>query len=434
MTASSGPSGDEWASGERTLRAEVVSIGDELTTGQRLDTNSQWISRELGVLGIPVAFHTTITDSLDDGIAAFRIAAERAEIIVVTGGLGPTADDLTRDVLARVAGVPLELSAAALADVEARFARRAAPMPESNRRQALFPQGSRIIANPEGTAPGIDLDLPRAAGGGKARVFALPGVPGEMRTMWEATVGPAILAMLPGAGTMRFRRIKCFGAGESAIEAMLPDLVRRGREPLVGITAHEATITLRIAARGRDAAACEAAIAPTEAVIRECLGGIVYGTEDAEVEDAALAALAAAGATLATVEIGSLGQVAGLLAAAAARGPEGRFLGGVVLPGVAAGTSVAELATRRRAESGATHALAIGPIVPAEESDGGTSGGVTMVEIVLAGPEAVLRREHRLGGAGTVRLARASKTAIDLVRTTLVVPPAGDVPPRGATR
>ena len=434
MTASNGPSGSERATGERTLRAEVVSIGDELTTGQRLDTNSQWISRELGVLGIPVAFHTTITDSLDDGIAAFRIAAERAEVIVVTGGLGPTADDLTRDVLARVAGVPLELSAAALADVDARFARRAAPMPESNRRQALFPQGSRIIANPEGTAPGIDLDLPRGASGGTARVFALPGVPGEMHTMWQATVGPALLAMLPGAGTIRFRRIKCFGAGESAVEAMLPDLVRRGREPLVGITAHEATITLRIAARGRDAAACEAAIAPTEAVIRECLGGIVYGTEDDEVEDATLAALAPAGATLATVEIGSLGQVAGLLAAAAARGPAGRYLGGVVLPGVAAGTSIAELAERRRAESGATHALAIGPIVPVGESNGGNAAGVTMVEIVLAGPEGVLRREHRLGGAGTVRLARASKAAMDLVRTTLAVPPAGDVSPRGATQ
>jgi nicotinamide-nucleotide amidase len=254
-----------------------------------------------------------------------------------------------------------------------------------------------------------------------------------MRTMWQATVGPAILAMLPGAGTIRFRRIKCFGAGESAIEAMLPDLVRRGREPLVGITAHEATITLRIAARGRDLAACEAAIAPTEAVIRECLGGIVYGTEDDEVEDAALAALATAGATLATVEVGSLGQIAGLLAAAAARGPEGRFRGGVVLPAIAAGITVTELARQRRADSGATHALAIGPIVPVAEAIGESVGGVTMVEIVLAGPDGITRREHRLGGAGTVRLARASKTAIDLVRTTLV-PPAGDGLPRGATR
>jgi len=434
MTRSTESSDGQRAAGGEGLRAEVVSIGDELTTGQRLDTNSQWISRELGLLGVPVAFHTTVTDSFEDGVSAFRIARERADVIVVTGGLGPTADDLTRDVLARVADVPLELSAAALADVEARFARRAAPMPESNRRQALFPRGSRIIPNPEGTAPGIDLDLGRTTAAGAARVFALPGVPGEMITMWRATVGPAILAMLPGAGTIRFRRIKCFGAGESAIEAMLPDLVRRGREPLVGITAHEATITLRIAARGADAAACEAAIAPTEALIRECLGGLVFGTEDDEIEDAALIALDAADATLATVEIGSLGQVAGLLAAASARGPAGRFLGGVVLPGIAAGTTVTDLAIRQRAESGASHALAVGPVVPAAAPDGGTAPGVTAVEIVLVGPAGVTRRDHRLGGAGKVRLARASKTAIDLVRGAFGGPSTGDGQPRGAAR
>ena len=434
MTASIGMDDGQDGTASGGLRAEVVSIGDELTTGQRLDTNSQWLSRELGLLGVPVAFHTTVTDSLEDGIAAFRISRERADVIVVTGGLGPTADDLTRDVLARVADLPLELSRAALADVEARFARRGVPCPESNRRQALFPRGSRIIANPEGTAPGIDLDLPRHSSAGAARVFALPGVPGEMITMWQATVGPAILTMLPGAGTIRFRRIKCFGAGESAIEAMLPDLVRRGREPLVGITAHEATITLRIAARGADGAGCEEAIAPTEALIRECLGGIVFGTEDDEIEDAALAALATADATLATVEIGSVGQVAGLLAAAAARGPTGRFLGGVVLPGIAAGASVSELATRRRVESGASYGLAIGPVVPVPGADGEGSAGVKMVELVLAGADSLERREHRLGGAGSVRLARAAKTAIDLVRTAVSAPSAGEDKPRGAVR
>ena len=414
----------------RRLRAEVVSIGDELTTGQRLDTNSQWISRELGVLGMPVSYHTTVTDSLDDGIAAFRIAAERADLIVVTGGLGPTADDLTRDVLALVAGVPLELSTEALRDVESRFARRAAAMPESNRRQALFPQGSRIIVNPEGTAPGIDLLLPRSVSGGAARVFALPGVPGEMRTMWQGTVGPAILAMLPGAGTIRFRRIKCFGAGESAVEAMLPDLVRRGREPLVGITAHEATITLRIAARGPDAAACEAAIAPTEAVIRRCLGGIVFGIDDDEVEDAALSALVAADATLATVEVGSLGQVAALLAEAAARGAEGRFLGGVVLPRLAGTMSLADLAHARRTEAGASHGLAVGPIARAaapEACEGGRA--VETVEIVLVGPGGAERLEHRVGGAGSVRLARMAKTTIDLVRKSLLAPSTPDADP-----
>ncbi|MFM8435038.1 MAG: competence/damage-inducible protein A [Planctomycetia bacterium] len=388
------------------MRAEVIAIGDELTTGQRLDTNSQWISRELAVLGIPTAFHTTTTDSLDDGLAVFRAAIERADVVVATGGLGPTADDLTRDVLALVAGEPLELCPEALAAVEARFARRAVPMPESNRRQALFPRTSRPIPNPEGTAPGIDIEIPRQSSG-TSRVFALPGVPGEMKSMWAATVLPALAAGRPDAATIRFRRIKCFGAGESAIEAMLPDLISRGRDPLVGITAHEATITLRIVAHGADEAACLAKIAPTEQLIRDVLGDLVYGVEDDEIEDAALAALARAGGTLATAEIGTRGQVGALLADAAARGAAGCLRGGLVLP-EAGGMTATALAEQARRDRGATHGLGIGPVRRSE--------GVESLEIALVGPEGVQVVEHRLGGAGTVKTARAAKTAIDLVR------------------
>jgi len=284
----------------RGMRAEVIAIGDELVTGHRLDTNSRWLSAELAVLGIPVTFHTTAADTLEAGLEAFRIASGRAEIVVATGGLGPTADDLTRDVLAALADEPLALDRPSLEAIEGRFAARGAPCPESNRRQAMFPVGSRVIANPLGTAPGIDLTVPLA--GRTSRIFALPGVPAEMRPMWQASVAPAVLAMLPEAATIVQRRIKCFGAGESAIEAMLPDLVRRGRDPLVGITAHEATITLRIAARGRGAEECNAKIAATEQLIRDCLGKLVYGVEDDELEDAALAAVAAAGGRLAIGE------------------------------------------------------------------------------------------------------------------------------------
>ena len=116
------------------MHAELIAIGDELTSGQRLDTNSRWMAAELGVLGIPVTFHTTVNDTIEAGLEAFRLAAGRAAIVVVTGGLGPTADDLTRDVLAAAAGVPLDLSEAALVAVESRFVRRGMPMPESNRR------------------------------------------------------------------------------------------------------------------------------------------------------------------------------------------------------------------------------------------------------------------------------------------------------------
>ena len=396
--------------------AEVIAIGDELTTGARLDTNSRWISAELAVLGIPTVCHTTVPDTLAAGIAAFRAAAGRADLVIATGGLGPTADDLTRDVLAAVADVPLVPDAAALAAVESRFARRGVPMPDSNRRQAIFPRGSRIVPNPHGTAPGIDLDL-RGPDGRACRVFALPGVPAEMTTMWRETVGPALAAAAGGRGTIMQRRIKCFGAGESAIEAMLPDLIRRGREPLVGITAHEATITLRITARGRDEAACRAALAADEAVIRGCLGELVFGVEDDEVEDAAVRAVAAAGLGLASIEIGTEGRVAEALARARGRVPGGSLAvaGGLVLPAAADRSgpeAAAALARRARREFSADLGLGVGGPRPGPE-------GRSVLDVVLAGPWGTEHVEHTLGGGPDLAGSRAAKGAIDVVRRSL---------------
>jgi nicotinamide-nucleotide amidase len=404
------------------MRAAVIAIGDELTSGQRLDTNSRWLSAELAVLGIPVVLHATANDTLAIGEAVFRAAVERADVVVATGGLGPTADDLTRDVLAAIADQPLERSPAALAVVESRFSVRGMPMPVSNRRQADFPRGSRIIPNPTGTAPGIDIDVP--LDGHVARVFALPGVPAEMHVMWRDTVLPALLAMQPEQGTIHFRRIKCFGAGESAIEGMLPDLTRRGREPLVGITAHEATITLRIAARGPDEAACRAAIGPTEQVIRNCLGPLVFGVEDEEVEDAALEAVVAAGLTLAVVEAGTLGRVTALFAEAQARAARGAdapavptgFRGGTVVAAEPCGgaAAVAEsLADQARRAFGTALGLGVGAARPGPE-------GRRVIEVALAGSSGVRRIEHVLGGGPTLMPVRAAKTAVDFVRRTLL--------------
>src|SRR5881392_2895785 len=173
------------------MRAEIISIGDELTTGQRLDTNSQWLAERLLEIGVLVAFHTTVGDQLADNVLVFRQACERADIVVVTGGLGPTADDLTRQALADVVGVELVQDDVSLAHIKSLFARRKREMPASNIIQAQFPRGSKPIHNPNGSAPGIDIAIPRAVGQ-PVRVFALPGVPAEMKEMWAATVGPAI--------------------------------------------------------------------------------------------------------------------------------------------------------------------------------------------------------------------------------------------------
>lgn len=392
------------------MNAEIIAIGDELVTGQRLDTNSRWLSAELAILGIPVTFHTTAADTLEAGIEAFRNAVCRADIVIATGGLGPTADDLTRDVLAAVAGVSLVESLRTLAVIESRFARRGVPCPESNRRQALFPEGSREIANPNGTAPGIDMEV--SVGDRRSRVIALPGVPAELKPMWTATVVPVLLATMPEQATIRQRTIKCFGAGESAVEAMLPGLVRRGRDPLVGITAHEATISLRIAARGRDEAECRDKIAGTEAIIRECLGELIFGVETDELEDAALAAVAATGSSLATCEIGTAGLVAALLAAAETRAG-GVFCGGTVLPTTAPSVTARTLAARGREAFGATIGLGVGSVRPGAE-------GREVLDIAIVSDTGVESVEHILAGGPTLATARAAKAAIDLVRRRVV--------------
>jgi len=399
------------------MLAEVIAIGDELTSGQRLDTNSQWLSRELGLLGIPVGYHTTVCDTLEAGVEAFSAAARRTQVVLATGGLGPTADDLTRDVLARVAGVELFCCETALAAVEARFARRGMEMPESNRLQAMFPVGSRPIPNPDGTAPGIDLPLPPATGWGRgqgSRIFALPGVPAEMRRMWRETVAPAIERVADGRRVLRHRRLKCFGAGESGIEALLPGLIERGRDPTVGITAHEATITLRISAWADDESGCRQKIAATEQLIRSALGRLVYGVEDDEVEDAAVAALLQAADSLACIEAGTAGRVVSLLAPAAGRPglpSPSVFRGGLVMPGLAADpAAIAAAAADAAGRQGASVGLAVGPVRPAGERQ------AVDIAIVRGGRPTLI--EHLLGG-GEFALTRAAKTALDQLRLAL---------------
>jgi nicotinamide-nucleotide amidase len=143
-------------------RAEIIAIGSELVSGQALDTNSHWLSRELASIGVSTVFHTVIGDDLDDQVPALRVAAGRADLVIMTGGLGPTQDDLTREALAALAGVPLREDSASMAAIAAMFARRNRPMVERNKVQALFPEGSEPLPNRVGTAPGIWMKHGRA--------------------------------------------------------------------------------------------------------------------------------------------------------------------------------------------------------------------------------------------------------------------------------
>lgn len=436
------------------MLAEVISIGDELTSGQRLDTNSQWLSQQLGDLGIGVMFHTTVGDDLEANIAVFRAAIERADVVVCSGGLGPTADDLTRDALAAAAGVELYEDTAALEHIQNLFSRRKRPMPERNKLQALFPRGCNIVPNPEGTAPGIDLTIPRP-GRSPSRVFALPGVPAEMKTMWSATVRPALAATQPTPRVICHRRIKCFGVGESDLEAMLPDMIRRKREPLVGITVHAATITLRITASGPDEATCRAEMEPTADEIRSHLGVLVFGEEDDELEHAVLRLLHERGKTLAVAEWATDGLVSHWLAKAApilplplgeGRGEgapvvsklpspnplpqgEGYFRGGVVIRDNAILSSFLTTSSENTPTTAASEETAVNmaeAIRRATRADYGLGiaafpeGDDDMLHIALARDQNTRSKAFPVATHPSIKKLRSAKLALNMVRLALV--------------
>lgn len=395
------------------MKVEIISIGDEMTTGQRLDTNSQWLSQRCCELGLHVAFHTTVGDDAADNVAVFANAIQRVDLVIATGGLGPTADDLTRTCLAELAGVPLERDPNSVEHIQSLFARAKRPMPESNLVQADFPKGSRVIPNSEGTAPGIDLVVERT--GRRTRFFCLPGVPAEMFEMWNQWVAPEINLLIGDGRQLFMEVINCFGAGESQIESMLPDLINRQRTPRVGITASQATISLRIQARGRDLDDARQQMAPTVQVIEECLGDLIFSRGEQTLEQTLVAQLQVAGISLAICDFGLHGAVASLLAQAAAGSEVLR--GSLALPLSAEASG--ELAEQRwleqaeevRTQFSADYGVVIGPLQPVEAR--------ATYLVTLVGPDRCAQQEFTHAGHTSLRMNRSIKQVLNFLRLQL---------------
>ena len=407
------------------MRIEVICTGDEVLTGKIVNTNFAFISQRLEDVGLSVAWETTVGDDCESLLRAFQLAGERADAVIVNGGLGPTVDDLSQEVAAQAAGVELALNDEWLTKMEDFFRRRSRVMPPNNRKQAMLPTTAEIIDNPIGTACGFAVDI------GHARFFFTPGVPRELKRMLEEQIVPRLLAKSGLQTAIHLKRFHSYGLGESHVDALLSGveaLVPDGSVKL-GFRAHYPQLETKLTARGRDMDDIRAKLAPVEAEVRKRLGNFIMAEDDQTLEGVVLAELTKRQATLAIVETFTSGQIAARFAHLPGaekvfrRGILARQLGevcaavGVDAPVGDTTRETAEAVARAaRQQTGATHALAV--LIDLDEGADRIEFGGTICLAIATEDDAASRRSRIVGGREWVRLG-AVEMALDCLRRYL---------------
>ena len=406
--------------GRQPFRAAVLSIGSELTSGRTQDSNAAFLASEVRRLGGRVDEIRSLPDDLPAMARALRELARGRSLLLVTGGLGPTEDDRTRQALARASGRPLRLHRPSLEAIQARFRRAGRAMTANNRLQALFPAGALPLPNAQGTAPGIRMRL------ASCRVLAFPGVPSEMRAMWEPCRGGVAREL--GRPPLLLRRLHVFGLAESEVDRRMRRLMAPGRDPEAGLTVSDAVITVSLTSSS------PARIAGDEKALRRLLGRAVFGVDGEGLAAAVVARLRRRRRTLALAESATGGLISHLVTEVPGASKvlwEGRAVYtvaakrrlGVPAPllkrhGPVSEAVTRELASRIRRVSGATYGLAVTGLA-------GPSGGTRKTPVgtcflALAGPRGLqaARRIFLLGERALVK-RRAALAALDFLRLSV---------------
>jgi nicotinamide-nucleotide amidase len=398
------------------VQAEVIAIGSELLLGQIVDSNSAVIARHFATIGLDLFYKTTVGDNLERVVGTLRQALGRSDVVVTTGGIGPTADDVTREAVAIATGRELVFSESLMRQIEAYFAARGLAASPSNRRQAHIPAGAIAIENPVGTAPGFIVEQ------GPRTVVTLPGVPREMEYLLVERVLPYLRDRLGVEGEIRLRVLKVVGLGESRVGELLSDHMEKGRNPTVGTLAHLGQVDVRIAAKGLSGEEAERLIVPVEADIRQRLGDVVFGADEDTLETEIAARLG--GARLAVAEQGTAGLAAERLASAA----PGCLAAGLVLgkgaPPAPIGIDLGampDLALRAAALAEAVARWADVPVGAASclAPVPGTSPPLMRAALAVAVDGRTEGREHRLGGDAVSVRVRAATLLLDQIRRAL---------------
>jgi nicotinamide-nucleotide amidase len=412
----------------RTVRVEVVGVGTELLLGQIANTNARWIGEHLAEVGADVCFQQVVGDNLDRIVEVLELAVSRSDVVIVTGGLGPTEDDITRDAVARVMGVPLVRDPSLERWLRDRFAGFASSsMPENNLRQADVPVGARTIPNDLGSAPGLIADLP-----GGTRVYAIPGVPDEMIAMMRGTALPEVAARI-GGSVVRSRTLRCTGIGESRVAEILADLFPGSTNPSIAYLASTGEVKVRITAKADTITGADSMIAPVIEMVHDRLGDVVFTLDDETLEQAVSRLLLAAGRRLACAESLTGGSISARMTFAP--GSSDVFVGSAVVytpeakhrvlgvsrdtiegPGVVSRECAVEMAQGARRLFEADVALALSGVAGPAPHDGAEPGTVW---IALDAEDRTHARGFVASGDRPRVLRWTEQAGLDLVRRYL---------------
>ena len=408
----------------RGLRSAVVAVGDELLLGDIVNGNAAWLGAELAAVGAPVVHSSMVGDTVERIVTAVRRALEDADVVVLTGGLGPTSDDLTREAVAAVAGAPLVRQPALEAELRAKFAAYGVDMPDAVLKQADVPEGAVVLDNPVGTAPGLQLEV-----GGRL-LLALPGPPHELAAVF-AGVRTGLAARSGAVGLTR--TLHCAGLGESAVAEVVDRTISVPDGVDLAYLAGGAVVRVRLTTVAATAAQADAVLAPLVEPLAAALGDAVFGRDDDSIAQVVIARLTAAGATVAVAESLTAGLVGAALTEVA--GSSAVFRGGLLVyatdlkaslagvpqavldeHGAVSARTAEALAEGVRARLGATYGLALTGVAGPDPQEGHPPG---TVHVAVAGPDRTVSRSLRLpGGRARVRLL-AVTAGLDLLRRQL---------------
>ena len=410
------------------MRAEILSVGTELLLGQIADTNARWMSERLAAIGVDVLHRQTVGDNVERIVEALELGASRADVVLVTGGLGPTQDDLTRDAVALFAGTPLVRHPELEDMLRAKFRGfSAGPMPSNNLRQADVPEGARTIAPDRGTAPGLIVELPSGV-----TIYAIPGVPDEMMEMMTGTILPELATRTHG-GVIASRNLRITGMGESAVGQALTDLFDGSENPTVAYLASMGEVKVRLTAKAPSVAAADELLEPLVRVVVDRLEDVVFSVDDESLEEAVLRLLRRQGLTLACAESLTGGSVSARLTAVA--GASALFVGAIVAytertkrdllgvsqatidgPGVVSAACAKEMAAGARRVLAADIGLSLTGVAGPEPHGGKEPGAVW---IALDAGSRTHARGFRVRGERDRVIRWSQQGALDLVRRHL---------------